>query len=372
MLLKKQESKGNFIRLQAVNYTEKSSKSPKQKKQFCLSSSEEYRGVVNESKWLREKMYKNKTIAVVIPAYNEETKIGNVIETMPTFVDYTIVVNDGSTDKTADIAKAKGVIVLTHKKNKGVGAAIATGIRKALMLNIDIMVNIDADGQFNPQDIIKLINPIITKQADFVTGSRFKDPDYYPQMSKIKFIGNKIMSYLISRITGQKFYDVSCGFRAYSKESLIRLNLFGDFTYTQETFLDLTFKGISIVEIPIKVRGTREHGKSKVASNLFKYGWKTLNIILKSFRDYKPFKLFLTISVVNFLIGIGFGTFLLIHYINTGIFSPHKWAGFISGFFILLSLLTIGIGFIVDMFARMRYNQEEMLYLLKEYSFKKD
>jgi glycosyltransferase involved in cell wall biosynthesis len=315
-------------------------------------------------------MYREKKIAVVIPAYNEEVHIGNVIDNIPDYVDFIVVVNDASTDRTAKIAKDRGVIVINHNKNRGVGGALKTGISKALKLRVDIMVNIDADEQFNPEDIYKLIDPIINGKADFVTASRFKNKALYPEMSKVKFFGNRLMSFFISKIIKQKFYDVSCGFRAYSYEVLLRLNLFGYFTYTQETFIDLAFKNISICEVPIEVRGERISGNSKGASNLFKYGYNTFKIIFRSYRDYRPLKFFFLISSFFFLIGVLFGGFLLIHYLNTGNFSPHKWSGFTSGFFLIFSLMMLFIGVILDMFVRMRHNQEEMLYLLRRQNYK--
>lgn len=315
-------------------------------------------------------MYKGRKVCVVIPAFNEETQIGSVLDRLPDFVDIKIVVDDGSTDGTADIARRKGALVVSHGKNKGVGAAFQTGLRKAIESSVDVMVNIDADGQFNPNDIEKLVKPIIEDGSDFVTASRFKNPELYPKMTKAKFYGNQIMSFLITKITGQKFYDVSCGFRAYSRQGLHRINLFGEFTYTQETFLDLAFKHVPIAEVPIEVRGTREFGKSKVASNLLRYGYQTLKIILKSCRDYKPFSLFGVFALVYFLISLVTGTFFVAHYIVTGAFSPHKWAGFTSGFFLLLASLSLVVGFILDMFARMRMNQEEILFYLKENHFR--
>ncbi len=315
-------------------------------------------------------MHKNNKVVVIIPAFNEEKSIGKVINSMPGFVDEIVVVNDGSTDKTAEVAIEKGSIVINHKRNIGVGASFHSGMRKALDLNPDVMVNIDADGQFNPEDIGKLIDPIISKKADFVTASRFIDSNHYPDMSRIKSLGNKVMSFIISKISGQKFHDVSCGFRAYSKDALLMLNLFGEFTYTQETFLNLALKNVSIMEIPVKVRGIREHGKSKVASNLFKYGYQTLKVIVKTLRDYWPLKLFAAISFLTFLIAFGLGIYFLIHYIKTGSFSPYKWVGFTGGFFFVLSVMTITIGFILEMFSRMRLNQEEMLYYMRKIFFK--
>lgn len=316
-------------------------------------------------------MLRNKSIAVVIPAYNEEHQIGMVIKNLPEFVDEILVIDDGSTDNTPEIAKGMGTRVISHKCNKGVGAAFNTGIREILKMNVDIMVNIDADGQFNPIDIEKLVIPIINNEADFVTASRFINKNFYPVMSKMKFWGNQFMSRLISNLTRHKFYDVSCGFRAYSIETLLRLNLFGEYTYTQETFIDLAFKNLNIVEVPIQVKGKREHGKSKLASNLFKYGYHVMKIIIRSYRDYKPFRLFGYLALIAFLIGLVFAVFLGIHYIKEGDFSPHKWAGFAGGFFILVSLIFLLLGFIMDMFARMRFNQEEILYHLRNNRRKK-
>ena len=316
-------------------------------------------------------MYQEYKICVVIPALNEEASIGKVIDNIPEYVDHVIVINDGSTDRTQEIAEEKGAIVVRHKENKGLGTAFKSGVQKALELNVDIMVNMDADGQFNPADITNLARPIIEGKADFVTASRFKNPELWPEMSKVKFWGNKMMSRLISRIVKQKFYDVSCGFRAYSRDTLLQLNLFGKFTYTQETFMDLAFKGLTIVEVPTIVRGTREHGKSRMASNLFKYGSRTSGIILKTLRDYQPMRLFGTLALACFLIGLGLGLFLFIHYLQTNEFSPHKWAGFTSGFFLTLSLLFVAIGFVMETFSRMRQNQEMLLYHLKKVSLLK-
>lgn len=310
-------------------------------------------------------MINGKKIVVVIPALNEEMKIGDTIDAVPDFVDHIIVVNDGSTDNTASIAEEKNATVISHYFNKGVGAAFNTGVKAAIDTEADIMVNMDADGQFNPADIKLLIQPICSGQADFVTASRFISKEFYPNMSKIKFWGNRFMSWFISTLTKHKFYDVSCGFRAYSRDTLFRLNLFGHYTYTQETFIDLAFKRLTIEEIPIRVRGKREHGKSRVASNLFKYAFQTFKIIIRTYRDYSPFRLFGFIGLITFLLGSFFAIFLTIHYLQTGIFTPHKWAGFTAGFLGVFSLLFMILGFVLDMFARMRKNQEDILYILK-------
>ena len=311
-------------------------------------------------------MVDNHRILLLMPALNEERGLDSLLQQIPEYIDKLILVDDGSEDLTAEIAKKHGATIVTHATTRGLGVAFLNGLKEALKHPFDILVNMDSDGQFNPADISKLINPIIQNSADFVTASRFIDEDLYPAMPKSKFYGNRYMAKFISFLTGQKFHDVSCGFRAYSFDTVLKINLFGSYTYTQESFLDLSFKGARIVEVPVKVLGERENGKSRIASNLFKYGYNTFAIIVRSFRDYKPLRLFLYLAVICSLLSFGFGVFLGIHYIKVGVFTPHKWAGFVGGFFFIIGLLFTLIGFILDMFARMRLNQELLLYELKK------
>jgi glycosyltransferase involved in cell wall biosynthesis len=311
-------------------------------------------------------VYKDKRLLVIIPAYNEAATIGDTIRAIPPYVDTVVVVDDGSVDGTSAIAAEHGAIVRRHPRNRGVGSAFSTGINAAREIDPDIVVNMDADGQFNPADIMKLVDPIVAGTADFVTASRFKDPGLTPKMNPVKYWGNLMMARLISGMAGERFRDVSCGFRAYSREAVQNLNLFGKFTYTQESFLNFAFKGISILEVPIPVRGKRAHGTSRVASNLFRYAYYTTKIIVRTLRDYRPFRFFLAISLVLFGVGLGFAIFLLGHYVHSGSFSPHKWAGFTAGFLALLATLSLVLGFILDMFARMRINQEQILTELRK------
>ena len=145
----------------------------------------------------------------------------------------------------------------------------------------------------------------------------------------------------------------------------MRMNLFGSFTYTQESFLDLVFKNLSILEIPVKVRGTREFGTSRIASSLPRYALRSLQIMLRAFISYRPFSFFLTIGSLFLATGFGFLAFLGLHYIQTGAFTPHIWSGFVGGSFTFLGISTLITGFIGDMLVRIRMNQENMLYHLK-------
>jgi hypothetical protein len=185
-------------------------------------------------------------------------------------------------------------------------------------------------------------------------------------MSKVKFWGNKLVSFIVSTIIGAKFYDVSCGFRAYSKDTLLRLNLHGKFTYTHETILLLSFQNIRLMEIPIKVRGTREIGESRIASNVVKYGFKTLQIILQTYRDYDPFSMFSFIGAFFLIAAMISGSFVSYHFLVTGAFSPYKWVGFLSGGSLLVFMGFVLMGFMIESLSVIRKNQEKILYHLKK------
>lgn len=313
-------------------------------------------------------------LVVVMPALNESATIQSVIEAIPRDIPgigdvRVVVVDDGSRDETASLARAAGAEVVGHTRNRGVGAAFQTGVEAALERRADVMVNMDADGQFEPADIAKLVAPIVAGDADFVTASRFAKKEFHPEMSASKFWGNQGMSWLISVLTGRKFHDVSCGFRAYSRETLLRLNLHGQFTYTQESFLDLTYKGLSILEVPVQVRGTREHGESRVASSLLRYAVATSKIIFRSFCDYRPILVFGSIALFLLALALVLGVFLLTHWLQTGQFTPHKWAGFTAGFLSAMGFLVGVSGLVADMLGRMRMNQERILYQMRKRMF---
>lgn len=310
-------------------------------------------------------------LSIVIPAFNEEATICNVINKIPEKIPeisqiIVIVVDDGSQDRTPELAHSEGAVVVRHFRNLGVGKAFQTGVVKSLELGVDIMVNMDADGQFDPLDIEKLIQPIVNGKAECVTASRFIDKEFYPEMHPIKFYGNQFMSLLISCLIGRRYYDVSCGFRAYSSYALMNLDIVGEFTYTQESFLNFNFKGLEILEVPIKIKGKRQYGKSRVAANVVSYGFKSLKIILRSFRDYRPFRIFGFMSLLMFMISFVLGCFLLHHYFKTHMLTPHKWAGFTSAFFAMLGCFTFTTGLVADMLDRIRINQERILYFLRQ------
>lgn len=317
-----------------------------------------------------------KKLLVIIPAFNEEDKIAEVINKIPRNIPgidkiETLVVNDGSTDNTSDIAKSMGIGVIDNYKNMGVGYSFGRGLNYAVENGFDMMVNIDGDGQFDPAEILKLLKPILDESAEFVTASRFLDRKPILNMPLAKLWGNRLMSILISRLVGKRYQDVSCGFRAYSKKALLSLNLQGRFTYTQETFIDLSFKELNIREVPINVKYFPSR-RSKVASNLFMYAINTLKIILGTYRDYRPLAFFSVISLIFLIIGTSFETILLWTYFSRGTFSPNIWSGFVGAAFFFLSVIFFIVGLSADILNRIRINQESILFLLKKNSHNKN
>jgi len=272
-----------------------------------------------------------------------------------------LVVDDGSGDGTARLAEAAGARVIRHPTRRGAGGAFHSALSYAIDRGVDLIVSIDADGQFDPADIPELVEPVRQGEADLATASRFMDPALIPDMPIAKLWGNRMMSRLISSLAGQRFHDVSCGMRCYSRRAALQLHLLASFTYTQEVILNLAFKGLRIVEVPVRVRGEREFGESRVAGSLWRYGLRTAQIIFRSYRDYHPLRFFGGMAVLLLLPALCLAAFLLLHYLQSGAFTPHKWAGFTALGLALLALLVLQVGVIGDMLARHRVYLEEVL-----------
>ena len=316
-----------------------------------------------------------KKLVVILPALNEEATIANVLQKIPKRipgVDHcvTIVVDDGSTDRTVEIAQSSGAMVVSHAENRGVGEAFATGIRVALNEGADIIVNVDSDGQFDPSDIGTLIEPIVNQGFGFATCTRFATPDFVPKMPTIKRWGNYGMSRLVGWLTRRRgLTDVSCGFRAYSRETALRLNLYGRFTYTQETFIDLASKQVSMAEVPLRVRGVREFGDSRVASDLRRYAFQASFILLRAIRDTRPLAFFGAIAVALLVGSLGCFGFVTVWWLMTSHTSPWTSLLIVGTAALLLSVSSGVTALLADQVGRGRRIQEELLYYQRSQFF---
>ena len=313
-------------------------------------------------------------LVVTIPAYNEEESIGDVIKGIILVRDKVLnalfenvsihVINDGSEDNSVRVAEEAGADkIVSHKRNEGLGHAFATCIEDALLMGADIIVNIDADGQFDPWDIPRLAKPIIDEEADMVTCTRFAEKT--PDMPWLKKFGNRRFTNIVNQLAGGNFTDTQCGFRAYSREAALRLTLFGRYTYTQEVFLDLARKGMKITEIPCKVKGERE-GESRLVKNVFSYGFKSLLIILRSYRDFQPLRFFGGIGLGMFIPGVVIALALAMRLLLIHMITPYMSLVYISLVLIIVGVLLLVLALVAEMYVRQRELQEEILYRLKK------
>lgn len=203
-------------------------------------------------------------ILIIVPAYNEEGGIREVLRRIPDEVmGYevkTVVVDDGSTDATAAITREEGVPIVTHVVNRGQGDALRTGFAVAIEEGADIVINLDADGQYKPEEIDRLVKPIIEDEADFVLGSRFMG--YYQEAGSVRHVGVVFFSRMISLLTGVKVSDCTNGFRAIRVSELHRLNLREDRFNANEIILEALKNKLRFAQVPVSML-SRAAGETK-------------------------------------------------------------------------------------------------------------
>ena len=177
-------------------------------------------------------MYEGKTVAVVVPAYNEEKLIGKVLDTMPDFVDLIIVVEDASTDRTSDIVASyhmrlgHRLVLVHHVHNQGVGAAIVTGYKQALLRHSDVVAVMAGDGQMDPDDLVRLVGPIVRGEAEYVKGNRLFRGESWQMIPHTRYLGNSVLSLLTKIASGYwHIADSQSGYTAVARVALERLDL---------------------------------------------------------------------------------------------------------------------------------------------------
>lgn len=205
-------------------------------------------------------MYQQLRIAVVIPAFNEAAAIARVIDQVPAYVDDVIVVDDASTDATTATATAagalRGVEVVTHDVNRGVGAAIVTGYRRALARGADAVAVMAGDGQMDPSDLPALLDPIVAGVADYVKGNRFRHPDVWNAMPAARIVGNLVLS-AATRVTSgyRHVFDSQCGYTVASRAALTAIELdrvFPRYGYPNDLLSHLHIAGMRVLDVPVR------------------------------------------------------------------------------------------------------------------------
>lgn len=254
------------------------------------------------------------TIAL-IPAYNEEATIADVIHKTKQFVDKILVINDGSTDTTKQVSIQAGAEVVDNIVNRGLGPTMKRGYEEALKQGADIIIQLDADGQYLAKEIPLLIQPILENEADLVLGSRLENIQY--KMPIFNKFGNKAFSSVLRMLTGADVTDGQTGFRAMRREVLETAMPDNKYTYTQEMIIKTAKEGWRIKSVPITFV-ERAAGESRLISHPFSYAWRSWVIITRTLRDYHPLKFFGLPGLVMILAGFVLGTALIYKFAITG------------------------------------------------------
>jgi len=308
-------------------------------------------------------------LVINIPCFNEEKTLPLVLAELPKEiigideVEYQIV-DDGSKDKTVEIAKNFGCHVIRHIKNRGLGWAFKSGMNEALSRGCDIFVNTDGDNQYPSKYIPELIRHIINDNADIVIGNRnpWKVKHFSPLKRILQYVGNGFMR----KVLGIDVPDTVSGFRAYSREALLRINVVTQFSYVLDTIMQASQKGLKVENIDIETNAPTR--KSRLFKNMFQHIRKSLANMIRLFYLYEPFKTFSFLSLMFFVPGLSLGIrFLYFYFRNEG--TGHIQSLLLATISILGSILMFGFAIIGDSLKTNRILKEDELYMKKKYFF---
>lgn len=204
-------------------------------------------------------MYEGCTVAVVVPAYNERERIGRTVRSVPELVDWVVVVDDGSSDGTSGVVremKRSGLLLMRHETNRGVGAAIMSGYRRALRLGADVVAVMAGDNQMDPDDLPGLLGPVVSGEVGYAKGNRFLHPDVWHSMPPVRIAGNIILS-VLTRMTSGYFhvFDSQCGYTAIHRTALLRLDLdrvYTNYGYCNDLLAHLKMAGVGVRDVPVR------------------------------------------------------------------------------------------------------------------------
>ncbi|MBI4043522.1 MAG: glycosyltransferase family 2 protein [Candidatus Diapherotrites archaeon] len=292
-------------------------------------------------------MPKPKTVCV-IPAYNEEGTIGKVVQDVKSLVDLVIVVDDGSTDATAERARKAGASVVNTISNKGLVAAVSRGYLEALRNGADIIVQTDADNQYDAKDIPRLVQPIVENKADLVLGMRTGEGmDLMPSGNKW---GNRIASWITSISAERKIHDAQTGFRALRREVLEDAFPVSTYTYTQEMIIRAIKNNWRVLEVPAQFN-LRIHGKSRLVKSVIGYAVKDAVVFIRAIVEFRPLLFFGLPGAVLFFAGFVLGLELLYGlylYLAFGVYAERMGTTILSVFLMISGITAFLMGFLAD------------------------
>lgn len=291
-------------------------------------------------------------LIIQIPCYNEAETLHVALDALPREVEgfdavEWLVINDGSEDDTIDVARNCGVDhIVDLKHNQGLAKAFIAGIQACLEHGADVIVNTDADNQYEARDIPKLVEPILSHRAEYVIGARpITQTEHF---SPIKKLLQKLGSAVVRFASKTDIPDAPSGFRAMSKECARVLNVYNNYTYTLETIIQAGQMGMAITSVP--VRTNADLRPSRLFSSMTGYIKKSIVTIIRIFVVYKPFAFFMSIASVLFLIGLLLGIRYLYYYF-TGDGGGHLQSVILAGILLGMGFQTALIAFVVDLLA---------------------
>jgi glycosyltransferase involved in cell wall biosynthesis len=312
-------------------------------------------------------------LIIQIPCFNEEETLPQTLADLPRevpgidIVEW-LVIDDGSADKTVEVARSLGVDhVVSHGHNRGLAAAFMTGIDACLRAGADIIVNTDADNQYQGSSIPDLVAPVLAGEADMIVGER--PIEHIDDFSKSKKVLQRLGSSVVRRFSGTNVRDAASGFRAYSRDAAMRVQVFGRYSYTMETIIQAGWNGIRVGSVPIGVNPkTRE---SRLVRSVPQYLSRSGQSIVRSFALYKPFRFFLMIGMVPFVLGV----LLLLRWLALYVINDDyrsRLPSLLSGIGLLLVAVQIwSVAFLADLMAANRRVLQELRLRAKQLEFER-
>lgn len=310
-------------------------------------------------------------LIIQIPCYNEAETLEIALNDLPKHIkgidtiEY-LIVNDGSSDNTVEVAKKWGIhYIVNFKQNKGLAKGFMAGIDACLRNGADIIVNTDADNQYCGEDIEKLVRPILEGEADIVIGERPVDTTQHWTQTKKKF--QHLGSWVVRVASHSDIPDAPSGFRAYSRDAALRLNVVNEYTYTLETIIQAGRDKIAMTSVPI--RTNEELRKSRLFSSMWGYIKRSASVIIRAFVMYKPLKFFALLGTFIFAIGFLLGIRYLI-YMFVDNSAGHIQSLILAAVLMMIGFQTIVTGFLADIIAANRKILEDIQYRIRKYDCK--